>query len=231
MASDKIKEWVQQKLEDGIDEDRIKESLKNTGHDPGLVEQVKNSHNTGDDPFEQEESENQEEKDRTTEEQEMDLEFDSSSSTGSRDEENKQDNGSGISIPDFTVSIPSFSVPGISGSRKMLTAFGMSFVILVGMLGVFGYMDFSGVLEPVCSGDQGAGVKVYSVEAQGGITTAEVRVVEEVNVVLEVFRSGEKIAQNVETMNGRGTISVDAVGHRISFHEYGCEEPSVERGY
>lgn len=219
MSSDKIRQWIQQKLENGVDKDRIKESLENTGHDPDLVEEVARSQGIGDDPFQQEDQVD-EENTSDTSSGDMDLEFDTDRSESSG-EEDKSSSGYNLD----------FSVPSISFSRKDMMVFGLSLLIAVGMAGVFAFYETSSILEPQCSGDSGAGVKVYSFEAREGITTAEVRVVEDVSVVLEVFESGEKIDQKVKEMNGRGTISVNSVGDSISFHEYGCDDPSVERSY
>lgn len=38
---EKLLEWVQEKLRQGVDEQRIRKSLKETGHDPALVEKAK----------------------------------------------------------------------------------------------------------------------------------------------------------------------------------------------
>jgi hypothetical protein len=220
VASEKIREWVQKKLEKGIDKDRIRESLKNTGHDPDIVDDVVNDSEVGDDPFqEDEEKEEVPEEDNSESSEEMDLEFDE---TGQEDEK-----GSESSV----IPSPDVQLPDIHVERKTVVVLGMAVLIAVGMAGVFSYVDSSGVLEPQCSGEEGAGVKVYSVQGENGVTNAEVRVVEDVDVVLEVFDSGEKVGQNVERMDGRGTISVNAIGNKVSFHEYGCDFPSVERNY
>lgn len=216
MANEKIKEWIQKKLEEGVEKDRIRKSLKNTGHDPHLIEEVENSADIGDDPF-QEDSENVGEESSSDE---MEMEF--SSRVSSDNEEEKEDSGP---------SIPGFTLPNLNFNRKALAVLGGSLLIVLGMAGVFSYIEDSGVTAPQCSGEEGAGVKVYGVSSQDGVTTAQIRVVEEVPVILEVFSSGEKIGQRVKTTNGRGSISVDEVGNSISFHEYGCDDPSVERNY
>lgn len=239
MASDKIRQWIQKKLEKGVDKERIKRSLENTGHDPSLVEEVEKSSKIGDDPFQQEKDSNEVhesgseqtgngvEEDEET--REMELGFDSNDKADNSNKDNNDgstkesdESGLGISVP---------SVPSIDFNKRALMIIGASFIIVTSMAGFFTYVETSNVLEPQCSGDEGAGVKVYSVESQDGVTTAEVRVVEEVPVILEVFDSNEKIGEKVQKMNGRGTISVNVVGNRVSFHEYGCDEPSVERNY
>ena len=38
---DKLMQWVQKKLDQGVSEERIRKSLRNTGHDPSIVEKAK----------------------------------------------------------------------------------------------------------------------------------------------------------------------------------------------
>lgn len=49
MASEKLKEWIRQKQEEGISNERIKKSLEKTGYDPSIVDEL-------DDPFDSESS-------------------------------------------------------------------------------------------------------------------------------------------------------------------------------
>lgn len=221
MTGEKIKEWIRKKLEKGIEEDRIKQSLRNTGHDPSLVDEVISDK---EDPFKF--------SDRENDLQDRDTSFSSSDKHEGTDESGGTDfSFSSTGKEESEDSSYRLSLPEVSESGETLAILGMSVIIAIGMAGVFSLVETSEVFQPQCSGDEGVGVKVYNVEAENGVTTAEVRVVEEVNVVLEVFESGNKIAENVEMMSGRGTISVNAVGDRISFHEYGCDSPSVERNY
>ncbi|PSH00227.1 MAG: hypothetical protein BRC28_00580 [Nanohaloarchaea archaeon SW_4_43_9] len=210
MVEEKIRNWIEKKLEKDIKPERVKESLRNTGHDPSLVDEV-TGNKPEEDPF-------QGDKETGTSDRE-DKEFEFASNVDHEEEEGENQ------------SEQYFITKNIL-DRKTAAVLGISLVIAVGMAGVSSYIETSEVFQPQCSGgDEGAGVKVYSVEARNDVTTAEISVVKEVNVVLEVFDSGEKIGQNVEKMDGRGTISVDGVGNRISFHEYGCDEPSIEMNY
>ncbi|MFB6147720.1 MAG: hypothetical protein ABEJ66_02440, partial [Candidatus Nanohaloarchaea archaeon] len=52
----KLEQWVRQKLDSGVDPERLKESLKDTGHDPSIVDDVR-------DPFQQDEVEPADEED------------------------------------------------------------------------------------------------------------------------------------------------------------------------
>lgn len=47
MATEKLKEWIRQKQEEGISNQRIKKSLEKTGYDPSIVDEL-------DDPFDSE---------------------------------------------------------------------------------------------------------------------------------------------------------------------------------
>lgn len=215
MASDKIRGWIRKKLEKGVEEERIRESLRNTGHDPDLVDEVKNSDGGEEpDPFDDGEPDGQD-SDGDTDDGDG-FEFASS--------EEEEDNSSD------SFSVPELPVPGRRSASIVL----ISVLVAVSMAGVFAYAQGSEVLEPECPGDSGAGVKVYDVYVEGGSTVAEVNTYEDITVVLEVFESGEKIDQTVEEYPSPGTrtsISVGSVGDRISFHQYGCSDPSVDRNY
>ncbi|PSG98746.1 MAG: hypothetical protein BRC29_01300 [Nanohaloarchaea archaeon SW_7_43_1] len=210
MVEEKIRKWIKKKLEKDIKPDRIKKSLQNTGHDASLVDEI-----TGDKP--DEDAFQADEKTGSSDGEDKEFEF---ASNANHDEE-EEENGSERSL----------NVKNIL-NRKTAAVLVISLIIAVVTAGFFSYVETSKVFQPQCSGgDEGAGVKIYSAEAQNDVTTAEISVAEEANVVLEVFESQEKIGQSIEKMSGRGTISVDGVGNRIFFHEYGCDEPSVEMNY
>jgi len=210
MVEEKIRKWIEKKLEKDVKPERVKESLQNTGHDPSLVDEV-TGNKPEEDPFQSDQE--------TDTSDEEDEEFEFGSNVDHKGEEGENESERSLVTRNIL-------------DRKTAAVLGISLVIAVGMAGFSSYVETSEVFQPQCSGeDEGAGVKVYSVEARNDVTTAEISVVEDVNVVLEVFDSEEKIGQNVKKMDGRGTISVDGVGNRISFHEYGCDEPSVEMNY
>lgn len=48
MSQDKIRKWVENKLESGVDPERLKKSLEETEHDPSIVDEIKQEQ---DDPF------------------------------------------------------------------------------------------------------------------------------------------------------------------------------------
>ncbi|MFB6216462.1 MAG: hypothetical protein ABEJ72_05790, partial [Candidatus Aenigmatarchaeota archaeon] len=57
MDEDRLKEWVEQKLEKGIDPERVKKSLEETGHDPSIVDRVQDPFDSLDEAVEKEEQE------------------------------------------------------------------------------------------------------------------------------------------------------------------------------
>ncbi|MFB6208759.1 MAG: hypothetical protein ABEJ56_01325 [Candidatus Nanohaloarchaea archaeon] len=203
MSEEKIREWVEDKLDEGVDEERIKNSLENTGHDPSILEEVKapfNGKEVEEDPFE-------------------------FSGNDSQVEEEEDDSAGGKSERldlDF---------PGFLGGN-LLSRLGLKhlaiLIILVVVAGSGYLLQQSQVTEPE---KQCVGVKMYSVTAEGGQTVAEVTTVKEARVVLEVFRNGEKIGETSKVMKGDGTIRVDAVGNQASFHGIGCPGTSADRSY
>lgn len=235
MSNDKIEQWIQKKLEKGVEKKRIKKSLENTGHDPSLVEEVQESSDIGDDPFQQNEESSEVQKNESEQDQEtrkMELDFDSDDTGESLD--NEISDTQGQVSKDSGLDISASSVTSIKGDKKSLKILGASLFVLMAMTGFYSYIEISGVFEPKCSGEEGAGVKVYDVYEEGGETVAMVNTYEEVTVVLEVFDSNGEVGQTVQEYNSPGDrteIRVGAIGNRISFHEYGCDEPSVERNY
>ncbi|PSH02538.1 MAG: hypothetical protein BRC26_00035, partial [Nanohaloarchaea archaeon QH_8_44_6] len=143
MSEEKIKKWIEKKLEKDVEPERIKESLRNTGHDPSLVDEV-----TGNKP-----EENPFQGDKETGasyREDEELEFASNVDHEEEEEENQSERF--------------FIIKNIL-DRKTAAVLGISLVIAVGMAGFSSYVETSEVFQPKCSGeDEGAGVKVYSVE-------------------------------------------------------------------
>lgn len=153
---DRLREWVEQKLDEGVSEDRIRESLRETGHDPSLVEEVKS-------PFEQGETEVSGEEDfeftaeeggETSVEKEGESQaLDSSIGAGSLDEEESFSPSRETDDDAFEkgeegghtgFSVPSFSVPELPVWPAVLLLFlviGASAYIFV----PWGSLNISGV--------------------------------------------------------------------------------------
>lgn len=130
MDEERLREWVEKKLDDGISEDRIRKSLRNTGHDPSIVDEVQ-------DPFSSDKEEEgsldlskETGEDQDTDNSEKDLDSTESTKQGGKDagsgfdfsgespdsghssHENvdREDSGSKES---FSLPRPSLSVPSI----------------------------------------------------------------------------------------------------------------------
>jgi len=50
MQSEEIREWVEQKLNDGVEKEKIKYSLESNDHDPSIVDEIAEEEATGGEP-------------------------------------------------------------------------------------------------------------------------------------------------------------------------------------
>lgn len=249
MPDDSVKRWIKKKLDNGISEDRIKKTLEKTGRDPSLVDEV-NSPFDGDPDSEEKDTT----QDKSGEDGSADDPFDSlkyvehdeeTSDGGSEKQEvsESSENGDQDSGEESSFSLPSVQLPSVSspdiGVRKAVPVVA---ILLISGLGMGAYQMFgdsvkdttqqvSEALGPQCSGDIGTGIKVYDVRTDGSSTTADVFVEERATVILEVMSGDERTDSVKREMEGDGSVTVSAVGDRVLFHELGCEEPVVERGY
>ncbi|MFB6191136.1 MAG: hypothetical protein ABEJ64_01810 [Candidatus Nanohaloarchaea archaeon] len=144
---DRLREWVEQKLDEGVSEERIRRSLRDTGHDPSIVDEVQ-------DPFSGDEVETASDEDlsftgeetgsRGQEEQGFQasggasgdggldsgigaesLEEEKGRSPGSKDTGGEDEGGGGLSL-----SLPSLSMPELPLWPAVAAA-----VILIGVSG------------------------------------------------------------------------------------------------
>lgn len=204
MADEKLRKWVERKLEKGVDEERLKNSLENTGKDPSIVDDVIEER---EDPFDEPEDSPGEEV----------FEEDTSTDNDSGEEGGEEESG-----------FPGLSILGRMHERldwrHSLVFLGIALIAGLGLM-----VQDSEVLEPE---KQCVAVKMYSVTAEGGNTVADVRNYgNKSKVVLEVFEGGKKIGETSTVMEGRETITVDEVGSRASFHGIKCPEQSADRSY
>ncbi len=246
---DRLEEWVQEKLDAGVDRERIKKSLENTGHDPSLVEKVSS-------PFD---SEPEGEKDV--------FQGEDDSSTVDADESDPVESGSAAVSENEegdssrSLSIPGFSVP----SLPVLPAVVM--LVIVAGLGTYLFapsaddLDLPGVssvpdidvpevdlpglpdigLDGISSTVEGAvsgqgcpdvGVTIRDVYTDNGETVAEVMVTRKVaEVILEVYDSGEMVGSATGEFGGTGTLTVSATGDEVVFSPVDCpgEPEDTER--
>lgn len=261
MVSENLKEWVKEKREAGVSDERIKESLEKTGHDPSIVDEL-------DDPFEADKSdsepsedlfnssdESSEEPQETTEENEKSV-SDSEEELGKPDFNYSSDAETEGS--DSSRSLPSFSLPSAPNiSRKKAGAVLVLFIILAGVVAVYSVMSSDGApnldipgetldsnadssddltrleqLDNTHSGCPDSGVRVQSVSGSEGVTTADVLVTNnEAWVVLEVKEGDETLSFSTKQMKGESEITVDAVGDQVTLRPLGCDSVYSSKDY
>lgn len=233
----RLREWVEQKLDEGVDPERLKESLEDTGHDPSVVDEVR-------DPFQEDSVEPASEE--HFEEGDSDLSSDIGAS-GLSPAEDAKSGGAGSDAEgeddDPRFSLPSFSVPELPlwpvlvAGVLLLGVAAFVFVPWGSMGGVPGLPGLSVPSVDVTGSGVGAGagagsgecpdagVRINSVYSRGGETVAEVLVTRNrVEVVLEVYRSGEKVGSTTDTFLGVSEMVVDVSGDLAVARAVGCFE-------
>lgn len=247
---ERLKQWVEEKLEQGVSEERLKENLEKTGHDPSIVDEVQ-------DPFEDVDVGTED----STEEQQQDAEFsedepEDSTAEGQGDidnqeqvetdrPDNKKEDGD-TQEEDSGSRLPSFSLPNLGGlpvwpavvATVLVLGLGGYFLVPWSSIGIMGVgipnISFPAVNAPDLSSINGGtvnsggkcpdvGVRINSVSTNAGSTTAEVLVTrDEAEVVLEVYRNGNIVGSNTARISGEGSIKVDATGDKAVFRPQGC---------
>lgn len=237
MVEEKLKKWVKKKLEEGVEEQRIKESLKDTGHDPSIVDDVtdpfKDSDVKPENAFEGENKGSQPEDDGEVEESESNPETEEEMKQEISQESEKKQESSGMME---TLSISKLPSVNIQFSWKKLLASSFGVVLILGA--VFGLkMVSDGDVSPLSNGDKftgctNQGVMIESVSAINGETEARVRVVRNKSkVVLKIKQSGETVGKSYDTFIGRKNMTVDAVGDEAVFHPVGCKRYIWRKSY
>lgn len=239
MVNEKLKEWVKNKREEGVSDERIKQSLKETGHDPSIVDEL-------DDPFDQDRS------DSDTDISGQDFSFeDPTQKNSSKDDDHPDTDNSerhlkemiGEKLDEFSINL---EIPDIS-VRRIGFAFSLLFV-LIGGIAIYSFVPSNfNPLESTASGTnaQGlseldsrypgcpdSGVRVLSVSSTESSTTADVLVTrEEAWVVLQVLSNGEITSYKAKKISGEDQITVDAVGDEVELRPLGCMDRSSRRSY
>lgn len=243
MVSENLKEWIKEKREQGVSDERIKKSLEKTGHDPSIVDELDN-------PFDADNSDIEPSEDLFNSEDQgsnsvkPSNQEDGEEETASEKAEEKEE--SSVGLPNT----PSFSLPSAPDfSRKKLGAVAVLLVLVVGGAGVYSFvysgsgtgLDFSNIpgsnlvtsngiadlnrLDEKYSGCPDAGVRIKTVSGSDGVTTADVLVTRnEAQVVLEVIRDGEVIGFSSESLKGEASMTVDAVGDTVRLRPAGCKQ-------
>jgi len=226
---ERLREWVEGKLEEGVDEDRIKDSLRNTGHDPSIVDEVKS-------PFEEdpEVSEDVFQEDDSSEEAIADSQDEEKVESAGYDERGDELKGgsSGLDMPEINISALSLpSIPLVPAIAVLIIAVAVSGYVFLPVSSALEGVEltpgvFSGALE---SGDEkegcpDVGVRISDISVAEGETVAEVLVTRgDAEVVLEIFGDGELLDSSSKRVEGKDTIKVAAIGDKVIFRPVGCE--------
>lgn len=153
MVSENLKDWIKQKREAGVSDERIKKSLEKTGHDPSVVDEIENPFDAdssatepSEDLFESNDSGSQEKSDlanssRKSSSRENTERRHKQGTTDSRDKSGfgstsssrtSASNNSGRSLP----SLP--SAPDVS--KKTVGIIGVLVLLIAGGFGVYRFM-------------------------------------------------------------------------------------------
>lgn len=243
---EKIEEWIQGKLDDGIEPERIKKSLENTGHDPELVDKI-------DDPFADEESEQEEDEEPGESDEGFDnpddtdlssnQEFETEDVARTQDTENASKSGGtggssmfDVGLPEINLSAPGIPSPDFTWKR---TAFVAAVFLLASVGGIFAFTGVASVPElssltdkasnVANSGGSGScpdvGTEILSASISDGKTWVKVDVTGgSSDTVVEIFEGEEMKGSKSKTLEGTSVVIVDGVGTRAVFRPAGCSE-------
>ncbi|MFB6244825.1 MAG: hypothetical protein ABEJ03_00580 [Candidatus Nanohaloarchaea archaeon] len=206
MAHEKIEQWIEQKLEEGVDRKRLRKILKESGRDPALVDRVE-------DPFDSEDE---------VEEEEPAHE--------AQDVPEEQESAFGdISLPQL--SLPEVAAPGfgniVHGHRfKISVAAVLAVVMVFGGVTMFEPDEKPRTREEIrAAAEKGCpdiGVRINSVsfgstpEVSAEVTGGPA------SVVIELY-DGEELSDKVYArFNGEKTVEMSSGGNRAIIRPVGC---------
>ncbi len=212
MSEDKIREWVEERLEDGIEPERIKKNLEKTGHDPSIVEDVRS-------PF----ADSEEEPDVDEE----DFSFAVDEEEKEKVRELSQDtSGKTFSLPSLP-SAPDIPFRYIGVVLLLAVLLGGGYVVTDGSPLSAGSGLIATVQEAASSGSgcPDIGVRIKSISTSSGSTTADVLVTNGPGrVVLEVYSDGVMTGSSQRRVGGEASMTVNAVGDRAVFYPAECSQ-------
>lgn len=218
MSDERIQDWVQEKLENGVSKQRLRKVLENSGHDPEIVDEVESPFKSESDPTE--EAENSFE----TEIPEHGTEDDAKQVERTVDLMEKDESESSFDLSRLkpSIELPSFSLPSISlpevSFEKPEVEFKVPWRLLVVVLiiGVAFYggtraLDSSNQVEEPDTveettefqGCPDIGVRIISVSASPWEVKVDARVSRGPgSVVVELYRNNNLVAVQQDRFNG-----------------------------
>ena len=243
----RLKNWVEKKLDSGVDPERVRESLNNTGRDPEIVDRVLKERNP--DTVEEKKKVVEEETSEPVKEMFEDTEPEKKeekgidlSPTKEKEEESRETSGKkeGKSKPkkieeiiikrekSLEQNLNNLHIP-IKPVLVLLTV-----GLLFGGYALFGNTDMEERIgnplssadwdEPREDCDLDSGFLITEAEQVGNSIEAEVRVTNSPeDVVLEVFDGETRAGYALESFEGVETVEVDASGDRLVFRPQGCD--------
>lgn len=200
--NEQLRQWIQEKLDEGYSKDRLKEVAENRDLDPSVVDEVSNSRPDfqafGD----------QEEEGGTAQDK-------SGEATG------PERSGDDTSLLD---KIPSM--------RYLVVALGLLVAAAAGVVFAFGEINgdttpvsSSGAeeLPRGCSDVGDIGIRINEVSVSVGATSASIETIRgDAWIRLEVYKDGELMSSERQYIEGSGDIRVGAVGDRVVAHPVNC---------
>jgi len=231
---DRVKKWVESKLGEGIEPDRLKKIMRKTGRDPSLVDEVQN-------PFS--DTKKQEEEVETGENTVKDSKDDTKYRYAEKVEKEKQEkkeeeiegkdgesvtekigNGLETLFEPFKQGVNRFEA-FISWKRL-----GAGLIISIfGLTAPFIYSEYIDTHWDDPRECPDVGVAVDEAWVDDGSTFADVRITlgGPEQMVLEVFEDGERTGYSVEGFAGDNEMVVEGVeGDRVVFRPTGCDRYS-----
>lgn len=205
MVDKKLAEWIEGKLDGGVEPERLRNALESTGRDPSAVDEVM-------DPFREDSYEEGYEEDEAL-------------NTSDGDAETGEAPGSRFSAPE----IHSLNVPW-----KALGVAAVALLVLAGIgygLSEFGLPISDRDSSGVPSECPDVGVRVNSVSVDGGSTYANVKVTRgSADVVLELYGSGRMLDSKNMRFGGSKKVVFNAAGDKVVIYPAGCSEFSDSMG-
>lgn len=201
-GSEHLREWIQEKLDEGYSKDRLKEVAENRDLDPSVVDEVSNSESEfrafGD---KKEEESNQEESDETAD---------------------PDQSGASTGLPNRI-----FSGRYLVVALGLVVAAAGGAVFALGEIDRGTGPVPSGEAEGLprgCSDVGDIGIKIKQVSKSLGATTAYIDIIRgDAWVRVEVYRNGGLKSSERQYIEGSGEITVGSVGDRVVAHPVNCD--------
>lgn len=223
-----LNQWVKQKLEEGVEKQRLKKILREAGHDPNIVDEVDNPFSGADQQsdsaetgFHSSDQENSH-RDSASESQRPDYKY-----TQSNEETAvAEDNDSGSILPSFSMPSLELSLPNVPFNWKHLGLI----VLLVGLIagGIYGFnsMNNSNTPDTITTGDQecpNVGVRIRNVTVEDSRSLVWVEVTNgEAQVILNSYQNNRRMDSITRTIGGNTLIEMESTGNRFEFYPKGC---------